>query len=168
MTDVELGWLAGLIDGEGCITLTRAHQRDSIRPILQITNTSLPLLEKAQRLIEELSGKRPNIKIQSNRGKFGYRTCYIIQIRRHATIASVLRALTPHMVAKREQTELVLAFVESRMSAPRRVMRGRRGGYYKQWYSEVELELLERVHRLNSYSHRRERWGLHPTSSSRK
>jgi hypothetical protein len=38
-------YLAGIVDGEGCIgVFTRGHRKDWMRPHLQVTNTSLELL----------------------------------------------------------------------------------------------------------------------------
>lgn len=44
MTDLERGWLAAAIDGEGCLSYVKAYPR------ITIVNTSLPFLERAQEI----------------------------------------------------------------------------------------------------------------------
>ena len=51
VSDLDLGWLAGLFDGEGCIT--RAGGKYG-HPELTITNTDSKLIEKAQRVLDAL------------------------------------------------------------------------------------------------------------------
>ena len=55
-TDYEKGWLSGLIDGEGSISLLkerRSHFRSgyAYKPRLNISNKNLNLIKKAQNLI---------------------------------------------------------------------------------------------------------------------
>lgn len=42
---VEVGYIAGLIDGEGSITLTRIHRNEFRRLVVSISNNDLTLLE---------------------------------------------------------------------------------------------------------------------------
>lgn len=160
MTDFELGWLAGLMDGEGCITMTRNNGKN-LMPMVQVTNTNLDLMEKAKEIMELLAGREINIHSQNMRGKRGYRNCYYIAVRNQLGVSRILTALLPHLVAKKVQAELVLEFVNSRIATPRRSRFGARGGQHRP-YSDYELELLEQVQHLNKYSHRREQWGSHP------
>jgi hypothetical protein len=44
LTVSEAAYLAGIIDGEGTITLTRTHRGENRRPVVSISNTELPLL----------------------------------------------------------------------------------------------------------------------------
>jgi hypothetical protein len=57
MNDLELGWLIGIIDGEGCLTI-RHHtydtkkfgKRTSFYPQLVVANTDKELVERCQRI----------------------------------------------------------------------------------------------------------------------
>jgi len=55
-TEQEIGWLAGLFDGEGCISYTRSHRKNKIETYVyfSITNTEKTLLEKAQAVLDSL------------------------------------------------------------------------------------------------------------------
>jgi hypothetical protein len=44
LTETQAAYLAGIIDGEGTITLTRTHRCENRRPVVSISSTELPLL----------------------------------------------------------------------------------------------------------------------------
>ncbi|TLZ32316.1 MAG: hypothetical protein E6K20_02260 [Gammaproteobacteria bacterium] len=44
LSDTEAAYLAGIIDGEGTITLTRTHRGENRRPVVSISSTELSLL----------------------------------------------------------------------------------------------------------------------------
>jgi hypothetical protein len=44
LTDCEAAYVAGIIDGEGTITLTRTHRGENRRPVVSISSTELTLL----------------------------------------------------------------------------------------------------------------------------
>jgi len=56
VTEQEIGWLAGLFDGEGCISYTRNHRKNKIVTYVSfsITNTEEVLLQKAQAILDSL------------------------------------------------------------------------------------------------------------------
>lgn len=46
MTEIELAYIAGLVDGEGSVTLCRQHKTDQFRtPTLSLTNTDKGLVD---------------------------------------------------------------------------------------------------------------------------
>jgi hypothetical protein len=44
LSDIDAAYVAGIIDGEGTITLTRTHRSENRRPVVSISSTELPLL----------------------------------------------------------------------------------------------------------------------------
>src|SRR5215472_3007328 len=44
LTETEAAYVAGIIDGEGTVTLTRTHRGENRRPVVSISSTELPLL----------------------------------------------------------------------------------------------------------------------------
>ena len=48
MTEIEKAYFAGIIDGEGTITLTRKHNNQMPSPLLSVSNNNLELLEYIQ------------------------------------------------------------------------------------------------------------------------
>lgn len=51
LSSSEAAYVAGIIDGEGTITLTRTHRGEYRRPIVSISSTELPLLSYVQRVV---------------------------------------------------------------------------------------------------------------------
>ena len=45
LTPIDAAYIAGLIDGEGTITLTREHARENKRIVVSISNTEIALLQ---------------------------------------------------------------------------------------------------------------------------
>jgi hypothetical protein len=50
LSETEAAYVAGIVDGEGTITLTRAH-RDGRRPVVSISSTELSLLQYIQSIV---------------------------------------------------------------------------------------------------------------------
>ena len=69
----EAAYLAGLIDGEGTITLGRKHKGDNRQLIVSISSTERPILEYVQRIsgVGKITGKR----IYEPRHAPGYTYC---------------------------------------------------------------------------------------------
>ena len=55
-TQFEIGWIIGIIDGEGSILLGRNHYNNRTRytPIIQIVNTNKNMMEKAYSTLKKL------------------------------------------------------------------------------------------------------------------
>ncbi|HET7569310.1 MAG TPA: LAGLIDADG family homing endonuclease [Gammaproteobacteria bacterium] len=51
LTPESAAYIAGLIDGEGTITLTREHRNENRRLVVSISNTEMPILKFAQQAI---------------------------------------------------------------------------------------------------------------------
>ena len=51
LSEVDAAYVAGIIDGEGTITLTRNHRSENRRPIVSISSTELPLLSYVRSVI---------------------------------------------------------------------------------------------------------------------
>jgi len=116
MREVDLAYIAGLIDGEAYIGIKKStyHSRvlkDGINPEyherIQIRMTN----EKAIKFIQELLGgnyyKEKCASLKS--GKFLY--CYQASDRK---AANILKKLLPFLKVKRKETELVLKLRESK------------------------------------------------------
>lgn len=51
LSEVDAAYVAGIIDGEGTITLTRTHRGENRRPVVSISSTELPLLTYVRSVI---------------------------------------------------------------------------------------------------------------------
>lgn len=146
LTPREAAYLAGLIDGEGTITIHRRRPLPSnqfrlyYRPVVIIINTDLPLLEH----VKKICGTGW-VGI-SMHGHGERKTCYNFQLGRRSEIYWLLTQILDDLFLKKEQGELLLEFINSRdnnlLIMPYK--RGKPAGYTKR-----EEEIIDRLHHLH-------------------
>ncbi len=95
-------YIAGLIDGEGTVTMTRLHASENRRLVVSIANTELQIL---QFVIDAVgAGKITRKKTTSDRHTPSY--CYAVTSRQ---ALALLRQILPHMKSyKRLRARLAL------------------------------------------------------------
>ncbi len=119
-TEAEIGWLAGIIDGEGHIGLSNQNSKKvrSVRADLQIVNTDIKLIEKLVNILRKM-GVNPYVRERVH-VKSTWSTNTIVTIGKFAHIKRILDIVKPHLTGmKSEKTEIVLALIESRMKKTR-------------------------------------------------
>jgi len=52
LSPCEAAYVAGIIDGEGTITLTRTHRGENRRPVISISSTERPLLSYVRQVVD--------------------------------------------------------------------------------------------------------------------
>lgn len=108
MTDADLGWTAGIIDGEGCISAYGQKRRDHPGKIwslrLTVGNTDIRMLYHLQELwggnIKRMA--KPRIP-EKHRQAYQWNVC-------GPEMCRVLRAVREELVVKGEQADLALQF----------------------------------------------------------
>ncbi len=138
MTDYA--YLAGIVDGEGTITIHRhrQHNRDSyqLRPRLIVANNHRGLLDA---LAERHGGSvisQPIPRGVRRSPSFIWRVCSTDDILRLA------RAMRPHLIVKAAQADIMIAYLESRLTAR---IAARRAGPY----TDENLASYEAIRALN-------------------
>lgn len=134
MTDTDKAYLAGLIDGEGTITLSRHHRGQSPQPRLAIANNSLALLE----WVRGKTGCGGIIRRQP-RGE-RHNVSYVWQACLAGAVLGVLREVRPYLVLKKEHADLLME--EYRGCTPR-------NGKYTRGMREAKDRLVARIRSLN-------------------
>lgn len=102
MTAVEAAWLAGIIDGEGTVTLTRKHAGENRQLALLVSSTEPELLEAILRYttVGKVTGKRTTSP--------AHRPCRTYAVYNRQAL-DILRQVTPHLRGyKRQRSELIL------------------------------------------------------------
>lgn len=66
----EAAYIAGIIDGEGSITLTRMHAHENRRPCITISSTDIELLEYIQNLVGGSINNKKNYKPEIHKNSF--------------------------------------------------------------------------------------------------
>jgi hypothetical protein len=136
VTDLDLGWLAGIIEGEGCFYLQATHNRKqtAYSPQIFITNTNERIIAKAERIIKAL-GLACYIYLQK---QGSYRNCWKVAVMGMKRVQRFIHILYPYIECRREQLECLKTFTEERLSKIRTAP-----------YGEKELWAIECLHKLN-------------------
>jgi hypothetical protein len=144
----RLGWLAGVLESEGNISLVygnhgKAIRRIQIVPRVQITNKDINLIQNALSIIKanecsgriSYDGKRP----VSN-------GCYILLIEGMKRIQKFIEIIEPYLVTKRDRLELLKQFCKSRID----------DGPRNRPYSSYEWYLFQQLRGLNGKGRNKE------------
>jgi len=123
----DIGWLAGIIDGEGSITIVSGHTKPrKIIHNIHIVGTNLQLIEKCKRIVDCFDDgkgwKRQTHKIylkkyKTNIFKKNPKPCYHIQIYRQGVLKNLLQVILPHLTEKYLRGARLLNFLENHKRA---------------------------------------------------
>jgi hypothetical protein len=134
LTEAEKAYLAGLVDGEGTVTLARHHRDQYPQPRLAIANNSLELLEWVR-------GKLGcGIIIRRSRRKEWHRDSYAWQVQLAGNVFKVLGEIRPYLILKRQQATLLLE--DYKACTPR-------NGKYTPVMLEAKHRLVAQMRQLN-------------------
>jgi len=131
----DMAYLAGVIDGDGTITLHKHKQYGratfQLRPRLIVSNTDLAFL----RVIQKRHGGSIITHSPANGCR---RASYLWRVFAIGKIRALLMGVRPFLLVKHTQAALLLAFLDSRIE------RGRAP------YSDAEFALFEAIRAANS------------------
>ena len=99
MYDWEASYIAGIIDGEGSITLTRWHTKEHRRPCISIASTDLELLL----YVQSLTGGKINSKRNYNPDK--HKDSFTLTVLKKDEVFSSLQSTLPFLELKRKNFE---------------------------------------------------------------
>jgi len=140
LTKTERAYLAGLWDGEGSITLWKHIRKESGKPrliaSLVFTNTNLEMIDFVQSKLED-SGATFHRHKSSFKGRS--KDCYQLTSRNRESVERTIKILMPYLIAKKEQAQIVLAFVRSRKEQMKKT-KGRPSNTTKYTSKEFEME----------------------------
>ena len=104
LTDLEKGYVAGIIDGEGTITLTYVHSSNKFRaPSIEVTSTTLEMLEKMKALA---GGTISKVSKRAEHHKQAYRWCI-----RYNAVIDLLKEISEYLLEpkKKYRADLILS-----------------------------------------------------------
>lgn len=114
----DLGWLIGVIDSDGSYVLSKQYHHKSkvlyFFPSIEITNDSEIFVSNCDRIIKELFSVGVYIDTKKSRknGKIGYKA----SLRGMKRLYKTLPIIAKYEIAKKEQAELLLEYVNNRMT----------------------------------------------------
>ncbi|HZN10903.1 MAG TPA: hypothetical protein VFC61_04445 [Blastocatellia bacterium] len=140
--EVDLAWLAGIIDGEGCFSIYSVTRKDASDPSpsanLTITNSNCLLLGRCREILDDL-----NIKYLYHDPKNGCqlgRRVMRIRVKNYSSMRRLIEMILPFLVGKADQARVMLDFVS---------LAGQRGKLSLQ----DRAKLMDRIRELNRHGH---------------
>ena len=125
-TDVELAWLAGILDGEGWIGVNRATRKTTGKHRYSagcvVATTSPRLANRIHELLIRLGVSHFFIEVPPKTGKDGSvrRRKWNISIAGNTQTGVLLPAVLPYLVEKAAQANLTLEYIARRGELPHR------------------------------------------------
>lgn len=113
--ETDIAWLAGLLDGEGCLTYFRQKRSGAVNQLvwhLNMAMTDREVVEEAARILRDLSGDRVNVRSRNPLSGFSKRTQYVIDVSTKGGILRALHALEPFFRRLKLQALLVMDVLE--------------------------------------------------------
>lgn len=113
----DIGWLAGIIDGEGSVYVSK-NARGFIGHNIQIIGSDLSLLNKCVEIIRKFDdGKGLPTTYRLKKYKEGMfktnKVMYDISIHRQGHLKNLLEALLPHLTEKKSKAAVLLNFLQN-------------------------------------------------------
>ena len=105
-------WLAGIVDGEGCLTLFMKKNDTGTKSVtanITITNSSAAIIDRCVTLFDAECVKYTFVKMRDSRNPNG-RPLRRLSVRNYDAILRLLDMIEPFLVGKSEQARLVREF----------------------------------------------------------
>ena len=140
---LDMGWLVGFYEGEGCFSLNKQkyrHQKSTIRPRITISSTDYELSEKAADILNDLGvGRYMFQRIRLAERHKNQLEVTVIGVKR---CQKFLGILIPYMTESRKRicANTLLEYCDLRLSKHRQAP-----------YEQEEFSLWQRLRDLNGY-----------------
>ena len=149
-SDIDLAYLAGFVDGEGAVYISRHVARRKsgkeyviYEPTFILANTNLVGLQR----IQDKFGGRLYLHNNSH-AKPHWKPMYHLRFR-YEEMRQIFPKLIPFLVLKQEQARLTLSWLELRLPMRQRHRSEIDGRILPRPYLDNELELFEKIRKLN-------------------
>jgi hypothetical protein len=109
----EASYVAGIIDGEGSITLTRLHEKEFRRPCISIASTDKNLLF----YIQSLTGGVINTKKNYNPNK--HKNSFVLYIKNKKDVFYTLQKIAPFLRIEQKKKRAILILEQYNQVTPR-------------------------------------------------
>lgn len=149
LTPIEAAWLAGFIDADGCIRLSKGFKNEkkdqhSLIPQVTVHNTCVVTLNRVAALVERVIGStktsaRKRISVKHSK-------MYNVEVMGMKRCEPLLRVLLPHLVTKRLEAELLLQFIGRRKTI----------GIRNKPYGPVDYKVNEALKHIKKTRHLRD------------
>lgn len=155
----DVAWLAGVLDGEGSFVANWIRDRRigkyriptyfGINITIHLSNTSLTMIEEAQRILQTVCHKKFKIGSNHHHTQRCDKVIYTMVVTGQASVAAACEALIPHLRTKRTQAQTLLEWSQLR----------RANRHLKKRYTYEEYEIVDRVKELRRAESTMLPWG---------
>lgn len=143
--EARLAWLGGIMDGEGTISFASKYSKTSrqkayhFRPEFKLTNSCEKMMMEVRSILDEL-GCAYHVKVTDNpsKKKENWKKYTKVTVEGIKRLHKLLPIMIPYLISKREQAELVFAYIESRLA-----------GGHKDPVSDEQEAMVLKVRQLN-------------------
>lgn len=114
-TPAEIGYLAGLYDGEGCIAIQQQcknGKRFNVCVNVKITNSDMNIIEAVQSILLKL-GVNPLIRERGNPENPNWKAWFEVYLTKRSHIKRVLEVVLPYLRGKRARAIVMLRFIDN-------------------------------------------------------
>ncbi|MEY2192917.1 LAGLIDADG family homing endonuclease [Neobacillus sp. BF23-41] len=91
MESWEAAYIAGIIDGEGSITLTRMHENENRRPCITVASTDKELLVYIRSLTDGTINSKKNYNPERHKDS------YTLTIKKKDSVVTLLKKISPYL-----------------------------------------------------------------------
>lgn len=117
-TEVERAWLAGIIDGEGSISLFHNQEKngsDKIKPVINFVNTDLGIVNEAIKILKNLDCSVYIIKRNQSKKNKNHKDVIEVKCTNIPNIKIWLEAIEPYLKGeKKHKAQILLRYVTRR------------------------------------------------------
>lgn len=113
LKDVDIAWLAGIIDGEGCFSIKRPipkrktpHRKTSYQVWVVLCNTSESMVRRAESILKDMGVEHQPIR-RVWKGQRATRWQFWLHVARKHDVLRMTEMLLPHLTAKKTEAEIV-------------------------------------------------------------
>lgn len=157
-----LGYLAGVIDGEGHIGIEKTKRNNKARYISPRYMPNVCVINTSKELIDWLQRKwGGSVNVRSKKmtsWRPHWKTCYRWRLNQ-GRIAEFLTAIRPYMIVKRRQVDLMLRYYKERKSYKKNSYQDGKGHIFNRKCPPEEIAFREAIYRqmknLNHYDPQR-------------
>lgn len=132
-TEAELGWLAGILDGEGSLAISINSTHRSIYPVITVTSVGREIIDKCE-VIAIKMGAEYTVKHEIPHKGRELTPHSLFRIATARRLKYFLPIIQPYLTVKKPHARIILEFCDSRLSLP-----------YGYPYTEKELQLFYEI-----------------------
>lgn len=106
LTGAEKGYLAGVIDGDGCLFMYKDKKGNAYLG-MEVANTN----EQFVKYVATLIGGKPYVS--SPKGRLGHKKCFHVRLYKRKHVISLLKTLLPYLIIKKEKALEILDWAKN-------------------------------------------------------